>query len=481
MKKLLLIVLASCFAFTMFGHSGKAKYHVIIDTDGGIDDLRAISMLLASKETEVIGIYCSDGVLSPTQTAVKVQSMLTTYHHEGIPVGIGNIFLSDAPANRHVVSQISWGSSGSDAAPLQTDNFLKDLYQEEPEKITLVCLASLNTVSRMHQQITNFSEKTERILWFNESDEIIDGFNYLLSPEDFQELVKEQIPISVIHDFPGTAPPLLDDSFWLEVSKIPSRYASNLYEIHQSTYVKEQLPTGRMHIWDELASLYLVKPEIFISSPCPQYASLKTISPIYPDSIMQCYLNMLKEKAPDFKVFRSMPVEEIYYTNDISDVIQSIIIKHGITEWRAGILTNELHGHLGIYSIIGMKMGIRAREYFNIGLDDLRIQSMAGQRPPVSCMNDGLQVSTGSTMGHGLIQSDESNNPLPKAIFIFKASKIQISLKLEYVEMIRSNVKEAVDEYGLGSDAYWARIRQLAIEYWLDLDRNQIFNIALLK
>ncbi len=44
---------------------------------------------------------------------------------------------------------------------------------------------------------------------------------------------------------------------------------------------------------------------------------------------------------------------------------------------------------------IGVKMGIRAREYFNIGVDDILVTTYAGHKPPVSCMNDGLQVGNG--------------------------------------------------------------------------------------
>ena len=48
-------------------------------------------------------------------------------------------------------------------------------------------------------------------------------------------------------------------------------------------------------------------------------------------------------------------------------------------------------------------MGIRAREYFNTGVDEFSAVSFAGSIPPLSCMNDGIQVSTGATPGHGLL------------------------------------------------------------------------------
>ena len=193
------------------------------------------------------------------------------------------------------------------------------------------------------------------------------------------------------------------------------------------------------------------------------------------------FLSCFQPNLLNYKVFNSIPEEDKYYAGDIAPVIQTIIEKHGLAEWRAGILTNELHGHIGIYAIIGMKMGLRAREYFNIGLDDLQIQSLAGQKPPVSCMNDGLQVSTGSSLGHGLIHAEESDKPYPGAIFIFKSQKIKINLKIEYTIMIRTEVQYAVENYSLGSENYWKYIRELAIKYWVELDRNKIFVINKIK
>ena len=87
-------------------------------------------------------------------------------------------------------------------------------------------------------------------------------------------------------------------------------------------------------------------------------------------------------------------------------------------------------------------MGIRAREYFNIGVDDIEVTSYAGHKPPVSCMNDGLQVSTGATLGHGLIRVAEELPVRPEARFSFKGKTIRLRLKPEYADRIRRDVQQ---------------------------------------
>jgi pyrimidine-specific ribonucleoside hydrolase len=155
-----------------------------------------------------------------------------------------------------------------------------------------------------------------------------------------------------------------------------------------------------------------------------------------------------------------------------------IIRNHGREEWRLGVLTNELHGHLGIYAVIGTKMGLRVREFFHIGIDDISVISHAGKKPPLSCINDGLQVSTGGTVGHGLFTVKAAPPYLPQASFTFKNRTIRIILKNSFWSLIKDDIRNAVQRFGLGTDLYWQHIRKLAIGYWLNWSRRDIFRIS---
>jgi len=159
--------------------------------------------------------------------------------------------------------------------------------------------------------------------------------------------------------------------------------------------------------------------------------------------------------------------------------MNQIIERHGRKEWKIVTLTNEFHEHLGIYSIIGAKMGLRAREYFNVGIDELKIVSYAGSKPPISCLNDGLQVSTGATLGHGTISITHEFSPRPQANFSFKNTAISLILKDEYWEIIKNDVKQGIEQYGNLTDNYWQFIRELAIQYWLEWSRREIFNLKI--
>jgi pyrimidine-specific ribonucleoside hydrolase len=130
-----------------------------------------------------------------------------------------------------------------------------------------------------------------------------------------------------------------------------------------------------------------------------------------------------------------------------------------------------------MYAIIGVKMGIRAREYFGAGVDEMRLVSYAGTNPPYSCMNDGLQISTGATLGHGLIEMADDSLKLPQADFTYMGQTIRLRLKDEYRNRIESSVKEFRLIHGLQSNIYWELVRHQALVYWKNWDRHDIFQI----
>lgn len=167
------------------------------------------------------------------------------------------------------------------------------------------------------------------------------------------------------------------------------------------------------------------------------------------------------------------------YTDDVADIAGRCIERYGEAEWRAVVLTHEIHGHLGIYSMLGAKMGTRAVEIFRErGLRGaISACSSAGGTPPVSCLNDGIQVSTGASMGHGTFAVSTDGPTAPRARFSCLDASLELCLKPDYEQRIRSDIQSAVARYG-HAPAYWDCVRRLAIHYWQDWDRAEIFSIT---
>lgn len=177
-------------------------------------------------------------------------------------------------------------------------------------------------------------------------------------------------------------------------------------------------------------------------------------------------------------VFSRIPRDRVDFQEDVAPLINQIIAHHGEQEWEIVVITNEFHRHLGIYSILGAKMGLAAREYFHVGLDELTVLSHAGLQPPISCLNDGLQVSTGATLGHGTIRVADTDLPRPSAQFTHNDQTITLTLKQTFWEQIKTDIQQTIQTNGLKTPAYWDAVRQLGLRYWLQWSRAELFEVT---
>jgi len=231
-----------------------------------------------------------------------------------------------------------------------------------------------------------------------------------------------------------------------------------------------------------MVPLYLSAPVLFHTETLNQIKYVSINRQLPPDFVYETIGKLLvSASVTNNRVFSAFPTDTALYKTEYAKVVNETIRKFGQIEWKAITMTNEIHGHTGIYSIIGAKMGIRAMEYFNVGVNNMEVTTYAGREPPFSCLNDGVQISTGATIGQGLITISDSISKIPSALFAFNNQEVMLSLSEEIAARIRDEIAYGVRNYGLLSDKYWLYIEDLALKYWRDLDRQEIFDIQALE
>lgn len=177
-------------------------------------------------------------------------------------------------------------------------------------------------------------------------------------------------------------------------------------------------------------------------------------------------------------IFKHNHIDPALYSADIAAIAFPTIERYGIEEWHKAVLTCQMHSHVGVYAILGVKMGLYAREQMEAEIGTMRITSYAGTTPPVSCLNDGLQVSTGSTLGHGLIEvADSATSPQAEALFTTPQHTLHLRLREERAGIISHELDLAKARHGDRKE-YWDEVRRIAIRYWAEWSRNEIFEIV---
>ncbi len=478
MKRLVFLLLTLTLAPVFCrAHSGKARFHIVVDTDGAADDLRALCMLLGNRDAEVLAIVTSDGAQEPARSAACVGGLLRTFHHEGIPVGCGRPTCAEIPAWRNRTERIDWGASSDSSDWPAAPALLAETIENEEEPVIAVALGALTNLDDLLAARPTLKNRIARIIWYNDCSEPLASANYCADPDAAHRVLASGIPTAIVSAAPGNpipiTPALLDS-----IAAVGSPYARHIAATHRRPPLAHLIDERHLQAWDDLAALYLFAPELF--NHRQQTPTVTTCTLHDPSETTFCCATLAVLRGrPDTesRVFYGFPTSAACYAPDVEPIMAQAQALYGPSEWRAAVLTNELHGHLGIYATIGVKMGIRAREYFNIGVDDIEATTYAGCRPPVSCMNDGLQVGTGATVGHGLLHVAQCDPPRPEALFCFKGKTIRLRLKPEYAARIRRDVQRGIELHGAQTEEYWQYIRALALQYWLEFDRHEVFDL----
>lgn len=465
-KRAIWFLAVLCVATGTYAHK-RALYNVVIDTDGGQDDFRAVTLFCASSDFNINAICSTDGVLHPNETASYFYYLMRRFGHEGIPIGVGKDRKIKKPYREHASK--GWQQLFANSKPLDLPDASQVLFEaigNEDKTTIVIALGPLGNIADLLTAHPELKKKIGLVLWFNNDENLKTGYNAETDRDALKSLDAMHIPLKIV-----SAP--VDYSY----GSVFTDGLGDLNNVYAETMSKFNAAyTGsEIQIWDELCALYLTQPNFFTESYNRSgNAVLKPIEPFYPDVLAGAILNT--NKSGQGVVFNEIPASGNWIMPDLRDRTDEIVQAYGPAEFKIVAMTSEFHSHLGAYSIVGAKMGMRAMEYFHAGLDEIQVISYAGSNPPLSCLNDGLQFGTGATLGYGSIQVD-TVNVRPAARIIYNGRMIEISLKPAIEQQIAADIGELVRKYGLESEQYWAQLRLKSIDYWLQWNRFEIFDI----
>jgi formylmethanofuran dehydrogenase subunit E len=101
----------------------------------------------------------------------------------------------------------------------------------------------------------------------------------------------------------------------------------------------------------------------------------------------------------------------------------------------------QFHGHIGPYAVIGFRMGKISNEILGKNPFSKKAQVFTDARPPMSCVIDGIQMSSGCTLGKGNLAI--FSGKLPKVLFSNNDGKqVEIVLKKSIKNEIDTIVTE---------------------------------------
>jgi formylmethanofuran dehydrogenase subunit E len=82
-----------------------------------------------------------------------------------------------------------------------------------------------------------------------------------------------------------------------------------------------------------------------------------------------------------------------------------ILLPNGLLEGAV-----KFHGHLGPFLILGLRAGLIGTDYLGKNYFELKATVETSPNPPRSCFIDGIQFTSGCTVGKGNIEIKASND-----------------------------------------------------------------------
>lgn len=455
---------------------------IVIDTDMGMDDAIALAMALQNPAVDVVAVVACEGVADPEKGTELLERMLVQFNRLDVLLyaPAAGAPPHSPPSFRPFAEQVV-GNALSDAVKPNHRPFSPNAYSSQRKPI-VVALGPLTNLAAALTAEPTVKDGIDKLV-LPGSPDLRENWNLAYDEPAWSQVRASGIKLEFV--VPGTN--LRKPPSWRE-GNLRISQGTSVGEVFVARMLKDTQP--REHYltrWpgfsDELALLRCLEPDLFTGQSRTDSGVQPTAPTFAPrdgsavlDLLIRCLGEGRQHKERVVMTERSWPDDLLQ--PDVRARASSIIAKNGETEWFAQLVTNELHDHLGAYSIIGAKMGLRAGELLNAPLHAMKVTSHSAAEPPVSCLNDGVIVATGSTPGRGLFSHVPGKAGSTQVAFAYNGREIILAVKPEYERQIAEEIGRLYKKYGLSQHEYWDGVRRFALEIWENWHRRDLFDVS---
>jgi pyrimidine-specific ribonucleoside hydrolase len=473
MRARTLAVLLVLVVGTALAHEpGEHAETIVIDTDMGLDDAVALAIALQSPDVEVAGIVACEGAAGGDTAVRYLERMRELFNRGDVPLyGPASTSARPAPPFRAFAEE-AVGAALPIAAKADHRSFSADAY-EAPSELTVLALGPLTNLAAALKAKPEIKDHIEKVLIAGSVD-----------PQRNWNLSYDAEAWAAVHasglrfEFVTAGSARCKPSSWKE-GELAVGQGTSIGE----GFIRRLLaaPATREHYvsqWpgfsDELALLYCADDGLFVRD-----GQTATFSPPGSQALLEAFTHCVSDgrQRKVRVVFIEARLPDAVLQPDLRQRRDAIIAKNGEVEWFVELLTSELHDHLGAYSIIGAKMGLRAAELLNAPPHAMKVTSHTAAEPPVSCMNDGVIVATGSTPGRGLFTHASEGAGSTRVRFEYNGRAVVLSIKREYREKVAAQIGRLERQFGLARHEYWEGVRGVALDIWENWHRRELFQV----
>lgn len=447
---------------------------VVINTDMGVDDAVALALALQSPQLQIAAIVAGEGAASRTAAVHNVERMLDLFNRQEIPV-----FASELEGGRPVPPVRDQAEALVGAALPETAVWLRlpfapEAYRSAAGPTTVLMLGPLTQLAAACERRPDLASAIERVVVAGDPADR-DSWNLARDPDAVRAVRHAGVRLQFVAARGRAAMP----AAW-RGRGLPESRSTSLGDALLDRLLAQ--PAGRAHYLDdvpqahdELAVLFLLEPQAFEAS-----RSGDVFMPREGVDVGARLAELMSRgrQLTQPVVLSNRPIPAEMLVADVRERRDAIVAANGEDEWFAELLLNELHQHLGAYSILGVKMGLRAAELLNAPRHGMAVVSHAPATQPESCFDDGLLAATGSTPGRGLFRQEPGPPGSIQASFTYNRRRVTLRLQDAYRDQIQGRIGDLLGQYSLADQGYWDGVRAFGLEIWQNWHRLDLFELV---
>jgi inosine-uridine nucleoside N-ribohydrolase/formylmethanofuran dehydrogenase subunit E len=443
-----------------------AETAIIVDTDMGLDDVRALFALLAA-DVDIHAVVTVVGSAAAGRGTDNLVGLLESIPRTDILVCRGVIGpLHEPPPWRHTANTLGGGAFPPPrrlASCAVMPAGLAGSIGEGNERFHYLALGPLCNIASLIREYPESLSAIETV-WIPariDAKRVVTGWNLLWDPKATASVLRTA-PAVVIVDL-SDAGSIDAHAILAETADSPRGEAGRA---PAARWIARTLAAGdaqRAHcfIHDELAAAALIEPELISISNETYRASFAADGGITLDT----------DGGGNIRIAR------------IRDLTRAVDLLKSLwrTPARAGhvhgaddheipteLLLRTFHGHLGPYVVLGYRMGMLAlKRTASTGHFGISAEVHSILEPPPSCLIDGVQLGSGCTLGKRNITVRETDGPA-YALFMSTGG---ITIRIALRAAVPALVTRLVDERGV----------EAAGREMLEMDPKKLFEIEIVK
>ncbi len=425
-----------------------ADREIIVDTDMGMDDVRAVFALLAAGDITIRAMLTVEGSASAGAGTDNLMGLLESVRRDDIPVyrGFPNPRL-DPPLWRKAANALGGNTfppprhgTSRRVTPAALDSLLAT-DRGTPQYLALGPLGNIALLAeRDREALSNVAA-----LWIParvSGDGAVEGWNLEWDAKAAESVFREARGIVLVD---------LKDAGAIDAEEVLSRVRgpSSAAEWISSSVSESAHPRANSFLHDELAIAAMVEEGIaaFEETPyraAPDENGVITLQPHREGNIRIAHITDTERATHLLQSLWETPIlpREVYDGEDHKHGMEHDGGEH--TAIPTESFLKAFHGHLGPYVVLGYRMGRLALEatgstgHFGISADVYSILA-----PPPSCLVDGVQLGSGCTLGKRNIAVHETDGPAYAVFTTSDGVRIRIALRAGVPDLVGRLIEES--------------------------------------